>query len=424
MTTSPWADGWPARGLIVTGGCTIAALVLGVTVWGLQAEVADVTTLPGIMATTDPPAGVQHVTGGAVIAVHVTAGTEVAAGDPLLQLDDASLRAEAARLAATLTERRAEAALAAAELHGTDTITLPDAMPVAVAERYLGLFAERRAQAAEVRAQLVAQRDRFTRRQASVAAQTTAITRQRAILATELAAQSRLRDRGLIQTSRVTVLAAEVARLDAQLAALAGEAAAARDSAAETDITLAAQSATRREEAAGRLQTLAAEIGDLALRQDEVARLIAGQLLRAPVTGRVHATRLPRAGEVLRPAEVAMTILPDTADPILRFRIPPDHLHKVTTGQILRLRLPAQTRNGRTPPDIAITSIAVAPQEDSTTGAVFYLAEAALRPAATPAATLQTGQQVEVLLPAPPLRPLARLLAPLTVNFPPGADSG
>jgi HlyD family type I secretion membrane fusion protein len=424
MTASPVIESWPARRLIVAGGGTIAALCLGITLWGLLAEVADVTALPGIVASTDPPVGVQHLTGGAIVAVHVTAGTKVAAGDPLVQLDDASLRVEAARLAATLTERRGEAALAEAELHGTNIITLPNTMPVAVAERYLGLFAERRARAAETRAQLAAQRDRFMRRQASVAAQTTAITRQRSILATELSAQTLLRDRGLIQTSRVTGLEAEVARLDAQLAALAGEAEAARDSAAETEIALAAEAATRREEAARRLQTLAAEIGDLTLRENEVARLIADRLLRAPVAGRMHATRIPRAGEVLRPAEVAMTILPEATAPVVRFRIPPDHLEKVTTGQILRLRLPTETRNGRVTPDISVTSIAVAPQEDSTTGAVFYLAEAALITPAGQAKALQTGQQVEVLLPAPPLRPLARLFAPLTVNFPPSADSG
>ncbi len=424
MTTPPVTAGWPARGLIIAGGSTIAALALGITLWGFQAEVADVTALPGIVATTDPPVGVQHLTGGAVVTVHVTAGSRVAAGDPLLQLDDGSLQAEAARLAAALTEHRAEAALAEADLIGAESITLPDAMPAAVAARYLGLFAERRALAAEARAQLLAQRDRFTRRQASVAAQSAAITRQRASVATELAAQSQLRDRGLIQTSRVTVLEAEVARLDAQLAALAGEGAAARDSAAEAEIALAAQAASRREGAAGRLQTLAAEISDLVLRQDEVARLIAGRLLRAPVAGQVHAARIPTTGEVLRPAEVAMTILLDASTPIVRFRIPPDHLDKVTTGQTLRLRLPTETRSGHAAPDILVTSIAVAPHEDSTTGTVFYHAEAALTSTTGQARPLQTGQQVVVLLPAPPLRPLARLFAPLTVNFPQSADSG
>ncbi|NJM82904.1 MAG: biotin/lipoyl-binding protein [Tabrizicola sp.] len=122
---------WSIRGSAILGLLTVVILTLGVGVWGAWASLAGAVIAQGQVQIEARAQIVQHRDGGVVKAILVRDGDRVAAGDPLLVLDEAELATQAKILTDQLVELRARAARLAAEREGAATLTLPDELQAA-----------------------------------------------------------------------------------------------------------------------------------------------------------------------------------------------------------------------------------------------------------------------------------------------------
>ena len=379
----------PARVLVaaaagVLGFLTLAVLACGLLGWGAFTTIAGAVIATGRVDVEKRDQVVEHIGGGTVEGIQVRDGDRVAAGDELIRFDDAALRSEEAllrdeRVALTARRNRLEA-----EFLGADAIewdagleALAQSAPVARAalDGERRLFAARHSSWAGQVAQL---RERIgqTRKQiAGLEAQAEAVRRQRAFIGRELDAQRSLFEKGLTQLHRLLELEREAARLDGQAGDIAARIAGARGCIAEIEIAVLQIGAGRVEEAEGQAREVQAKENQVRERLAEVRRLLAGMTVRAPVSGEVHGMRVFAPGEVVRPGEPILHIVPEGAGLVVLAQLDPIHVDQVRAGQEAVLRFSAFPARNTPEFEGRIRRVSADTVQDERTGLSWYEVE-------------------------------------------------
>lgn len=117
-----------ARGALLLGWLTLAALLGGFGSWSVLTTIAGAIVAPGWIEVEQNRQIVQHPDGGVVAEIRVSEGATVLAGDILLRLDGTLLGSELVSARSQLTEARARRARLEAERDGLATMTLPPAL--------------------------------------------------------------------------------------------------------------------------------------------------------------------------------------------------------------------------------------------------------------------------------------------------------
>ncbi len=341
-TARPAPPAFPSRRPLALGFLTLAVLLCGVLGWGAFASISGAVIAAGRVApeTRDQP--VEHIDGGTVAAILARNGDRVAAGEVLVRLDDSGLRSEAALLeaeAAALAARRnrLEAEFADAPEVAWDGWLAAragrDASVRAILDGERRLFEARRASREGQAAQL---RERIgqTRKQiASIEAQAEAIRRQGGFIGQELEVKRELFGKGLTELPGLLALEREAAQLDGQAGDMAARIAGARGRIAEIEIQVLQIGAMRIEEAEGRAREVQARENQVRERLVDVRRRLARMEVRAPVAGEVHGMAVNALGEVVRPGEPILKIVPDGAGLVVLAGLEPIHVDQVRAGQ-------------------------------------------------------------------------------------------
>lgn len=420
---------WSARGPLITGFVTIAALFGGLGGWGALASIDSAVVANGQIQVEKNRQVVQHPDGGVVEKIAVAEGQAVQAGDLLLRLDGTEARSELGIVESQLFEMQARRARLEAERDGRDRVTFPDELLAVaqtradVAEQVEG---QRRLFAARLDT-LKSQTDQLAKRQVQISSQLDGIDAQIAALKTqmgltvsELADQQRLLDRGLAQSARVKELERSVAATQGSLGELMAQRAENDGKATETDLQALQLVATRREDASTQLRDIGSQELQLVEKrralQDKVARLD----IVAPVSGVVFGLAVTTPRAVIRPADPVMYIIPQDRPLVIAAQIPPIHIDEVHVGQEVRLVFPAFS--GRTLPTFFgnISLLSADALSDQKTGASFYRAEITFAPEDTAlldGRTLMPGMPVEAFIETGSRTPLGYLLKPFTDYF-------
>ena len=311
-------------------------------------------------------------------------GDRVESGQVLVRLNGEKLRSEAALLEAELAElvarrNRLEAEFGDAQAIAWDTALLAragaDPAVAAVLEGQRRLFRARRDSRAGQVAQL---RERIgqTRKQvAGLQSQGDAVARQSGFLARELAAQRSLFDKGLSELHGLLALEREAAALDGEAGDIAARVAGARGRIAEIELQILQIGAQRIQEAEGQAREAQARENQGAERLSEVRRRLGSMDVTAPVAGEVVGMRVSTVGEVVRPGEPILEIVPEGAALVVRAQVEPIHVDQVHPGQEAVLRFSAFS--ARTTPEFAgrVIRISADAQYDERTGLSWYEVE-------------------------------------------------
>lgn len=370
------------RVFVALGLAGVATLVIGLFGWSVLASVSSAVIAPGRTTGEAQHQPVSHLDGGVVETVLVRNGNEVTEGDVLVTFSVGALQTELARLEAQLASHQARRERLEAELGGASRVLWSESLQLA-AERHPGVDAVLQNEALIFADRLVLHRE-----------------------------QSSLLDDRIAHARSIYELEARTAGSDATSAAVA----AARSRLDELLAEALVQDAERLDTAAALITAELVEEQSLTSRIRQLSQRIARRSLRAPISGTVFAMSVAGRGELVRPAEPLLSIVPADSELIVLARVATNHIDQIYVGQESLVRFPAfpygsaPERSGR------VLSVSADALRDERTGASWFDVELAID-ADDSSLPLVPGMPAEVIINTGERSILSYLAKPVTDFF-------
>ena len=300
---------------------------------------------------------IAHPVGGTVAAVAVQNGSHVRAGQPLIRFDDKVSGADADLSALSVNQLLAQKARLEAEQLNAGTVAFPaelvrrsDPGAQAAIANERKMFAIGRAEQSGVRAQLVARVTQYRQQIAGFQTQIDANRHQIDLIKAERQGLSTLYDKGLVTLNRKNEVERQAIDYDGNIAALSTQIAQAQARISETREQLIQLDQTRRSDAGKQLAAVDATLNQQRARSVSTGDIQERTILRAPYAGVVDKLAFTTVGDVIRPAETIMEIVPDADRKVVEVTINPPDIDQVAVGQKARVRFTAF--NGPTTPEV------------------------------------------------------------------------
>jgi len=345
-------------GLVPIGGAVIAAGQLGV-----ESRIKRIA----------------HPTGGIVARILVANGDHVAEGQPLVRLDNNVSGAERTLTSLTVKQMLAQRARLDAERLGLAELRFPqeltnsgNALAKTVMHDEARLFSTRQRELAEQQGQLNARIAQSQKQIIGMHAQISALRKQQELIAPERDGVKKLWDKGLVTINRFNQLERTSAEMEGSIASLEAQIAQAEARIIEIRQQMLSISETRRAEAGTQFAQISNSINDQQMRHVSANDADERSLIRAPYSGVVDKLMLTSVGDIVRPAETIMEIVPDRDRLIVEVAVSPNDIDQVRQGQEARIRFSAF--NSRVTPEITGHIEFVAPErtENPDTRQSFY----------------------------------------------------
>ena len=295
---------------------------------------------------------IAHPTGGVIARIFVINGEHVEAGQLLMRLDDRVTGADARYSALTVEQLLAQRGRLEAERIGSASIQFPaeltrsgNATAVQAMADERRLFALRTTEIAQVQAQLKSRVRQYGDQIRGYQAQISSLRQQRELIEPERKSVQELWDKQLVTISRLNELERTAVELDGHIASLQSQIAAAQAQISETQEQAIQVVQSRRAEAG---QSLAET--NTALNQQQLRSVAADDQqdrseIRAPYSGTVEKIAFAAIGDVVRPAEPIMEIVPDADQLVIEVKVSPDDVDQVQVGQDATIRFPSFNRS-------------------------------------------------------------------------------
>lgn len=420
---------WSALMPLSVGFVALVLLVGVIGVWSVNARIAGAVIASGTIQVQNDRQVVQHPDGGVVGEIISKDGDTVAAGEVLLRLDDALLQSELSIIDGEIAEIRARKARLEAERDGLDAVILPDELSV-LAHTTPEVY-----NMVDVQVRLFEARNESLRRQADqiseqiaqaynqidgTNAQLLALQSQKSIVSQELIGALSLLEKGLAQTSRVSLLQREEARLSGEIGNLTATIAQIRGQIAAFDIQRLQLDVVRREEANTILSDLQYREIELVKRRLSAVETLSRLEIRSPVSGVVHGSQFFAVQAVIAPGASIMYIVPQDQPFVVSARIESNNIDQVHIGQEVTLRFVAFDQ--QTTPELfgQVSQISADVFTDEATGQFYYEAELLLREdelLKLGGQKILPGMPVEAFIRTSERSPLSYLVKPLSDYF-------
>lgn len=322
---------------------------------------------------------IAHPTGGVIAEILVSDGDEVAEGDLLLRLDSGVTEVNAEFSELSLAQLLARRAGLIAEIEDRSAITFPqellgdesgEARAVIASEQRR--FRISRSERSSLRAQLDERVNQLNRQIDGYEAQISAFRQQQELIEPELTMLRDMFDEGYVTIRRLNEMERQAIELEGSIGAL-------RASIAQSNAAIA-QAQEQRIQVGQTARTQAgAELAQIesAINQQRVASASADDTfdrstIRAPYAGTVDKLAFGAIGEVIRPAETILEIVPRTDRLVFNGLVLPSDIDRVEVGQPARIRLSAF--NQATTPELTgeVTFVSADPVTNETTGVSLY----------------------------------------------------
>jgi HlyD family type I secretion membrane fusion protein len=404
-----YAWGRQGRRCIGIGIGAIVCAAAALAGWSLLAPLAGAVVANGQVRIDTHRKTVQHRDGGIVREILVREGEQVAAGQPLLSLDDARIDAAFELARGQLDASRLRQARLLAETTGAKQWSPPPEVAPRMHELRVAEAAAREGGLFIARHSSLDAQERLLRQQiAAITVEVAAREREFDSLRTatssmqeELRLNEALLQQKYVNRTRVMQLDRNVAEYRSRIDANRAELAQARQRRADLELRLASLRETFMQEAAAELRDATAHI----VEQEEQLRsaddAAQRKLVRAPLAGRVLDLKVTTLGGAIGPREPILDIVPDDAPLLVEARVGVDAIAELHTGAQAEVRLTAYRQ--RTTPLIEGKVVNVSPDalSDRTTGATYYLMQVALDRASLERAgpvAVQPGMGAEVFV--------------------------
>ena len=329
-------------------GGTVVSVALGAFIlWGSLAPLAQGVVAMGLVEVDGENKTVQHLEGGIVKVLHVREGDNVAAGDPLLELDDTKPRAEQELLEARYYSALARIDRLNAELYGREEVAFStefenlrgDARIEEIIQAQNDLFKERRGQHAGEIEILKGRVEQLGEQVNGLTARRDAARQEQELLEKDVAALASLAERQLVSEDQLTQRRLNLAQTRGQVGQISAEIAEARLAIGETRQRIIQLQNDYRTDLSADLteaQDLYFETGDrLFAVRDQVGRT----RIVAPLGGKVINMQVHTVGGVVPSGQPIMNIVPEDDKLIVEAKVMPTDVDNVNVGQEARLRI-------------------------------------------------------------------------------------
>lgn len=291
---------------------------------------------------------IAHPTGGIVAELLVKNGDHVREGQVLVRLDNAVSGMTNTLSGLTVVQMQAQRARLDAERMGFAAIRFPadllKSTDPAARQAMLDetrLFVTRNAQSGQMIAQLRARVAQYQKQIVGYQAQIDALRKQQELIAPEREGVRELWDKGLVTINRMNQLERTSADMDGSIANLQAQIATVQARIAETQEQIISQGATRKADAGSQFATVSNTINDQQMKSVSAAETEKRSVIRAPYSGVVDKLQLTTAGDVVKPTDTIMEIVPDKDKLIVEAIVQPNDIDQLRVGQAARIRFTA-----------------------------------------------------------------------------------
>jgi len=394
-------------GAVIFGLATVAAAFGGFGTWAALAPLDAASVAHGEVEVEGYHKTVQHRDGGIVKAILVREGDHVAAGQPLLLIDDTSVRARWQQLQSQYWDDLATKARLLAERDGAGRVDFAQVMPssnyprLAEVERaQVNLFNARRqllaGQVAVLRKRIL----QFDREGEALAVEQHSKERQLALIQNQVGTVEDLLKKGLALKPRLQGLQADSARLQGERDDFGARIAQVQQGVASTELEIANVSYRHLDEVATNLREVEGDIRKVEQEMTAVGDALARMVVRAPQDGVVVGLRVHTVGAVVGSGDDILDVVPQGESLVVEARVPPGDIDRVVVGRQAQVRF-LTFLPGLTPPASGkVIRISADLYHDDRTGQPYYLARVGLDPdsLAKLPGPLTPGMQADVLI--------------------------
>jgi|AGTN01.1.fsa_nt_gi type I secretion membrane fusion protein, HlyD family len=404
------------------GLATIAVAFGGFGLWAALAPLDSAAVAGGEVKVENYRKTIQHMEGGIIRSILARDGDNVAAGEPVMLLDDTAIRARWTQLTFQHWDALATRARLLAERVGAkevDFSSVPEQDHPRVREVIHAqeqLFKARRAmldgQVAVLRKRMVL----YDREAEALEAEQTSATRQLALIQQEIQSTRYLVDRGLGRRPQLLALQREGERLTGQRDDYTARVARLRQAQASTELEIANITYKQMDQVATDLRQVEAQARDVEQQLAAVGDSLKRTVVRSPQDGVVVGLKFHTLGAVVQPGEALMDVVPRDEILIVEARLLPEDIDRVHAGLEAQVRFRTFLR-GLTPPAWGtVTQVSADLFHDERTGQPYYQARVTLDPASLDKlpGRLVPGMQTDVLITTGKRTALEYLVAPLS----------
>lgn len=341
-----------ARRLVIWSLALLVALFGGVGLWSVLAQLHGAVVAPGVMKVEANVKLAQHAEGGIVRRIFVKEGATVAAGDPIVELEDVDADASMSALRDQLDAELAKQARLAAEMRGAGGIDFPQELLARSSERsvavllrsekelfraHTGMLAS---QAARMREQKQAIQNQIASltRQIAAADKSLEYLQQQESMAATLKAQNYVSNARLLDAKRST---AEKEEKKFEFESLR---AAAEQRLADVEMRLENIRAAQLADNTRDLVESQGRILGLRERMKPARDALERRIVRAPASGRVNVLYAHTVGGVVAPREKIAEIVPEQSQIVAEMRLNPADIEEIHVGQDVEVELSGLNR--------------------------------------------------------------------------------
>lgn len=328
---------------------------------------------------------IAHPFGGVIAEIFVGNGEHVDKGQVLLRLDDKVSGADASFSSLTVEQLLAQRARLEVERLGTGGIRFPaqlTAMNTDTARKAMAdeqrLFEMRRVEEGQMRAQLASRIVQLNQQIVSLNAQISSLNRQQALIEPERKGVKELWDKDLVTINRLNQMERTAAEMDGRVASLNAEIAQTRSQITETQERMVQLSQTRRVEAGNELARVMAILNEQQARSVTAGDQQFRSEIRAPYSGTVEKIAFAAIGDVVRPAEPIMEIVPDSDEMVIEVSVSPADIDQVRKGQTARVRFTSFNRADTPEIDGTVTYVATDRSDNAESKQSFFMVRIAV----------------------------------------------
>ncbi len=410
------------------GLMALIVIIGGSAAWAAYAQIAGAVIATGTIIVRGKPKSVQHLDGGIVKQLHVSAGDRVKKNQPLVLLDDTSIAANLA-----IYERRLRDAIVlkerlVAELNNKQTFEPPSKLAKllklgdlkeTVAQQMALLDARRLTRESQLE-QFDKKISQFKNQIEGVKGLELEKAKQVDAYADEISGVAELVGSGHASKSQLLALRRAQAELRGQVSEQKAEAARLANAITETEIAKLQVNREFREQVILEMEKTDAKIDELTQQMDATRKQMGRVVIRAPVSGVVHELSLFTIGGVVQAGQTVMQIIQQHGEHEIELNVNAQSIDQIYVGQKAVVRFPAFHQRVTPELDGRILSISPSSVVDEKTGFTFYRVAVEITDNELKRLSgkkLVPGMPVEALFPTTDRTVLSYLTKPLTDHF-------
>ncbi|MEM8724080.1 MAG: HlyD family type I secretion periplasmic adaptor subunit [Pseudomonadota bacterium] len=423
------AESYDVRARKRTRTAMIAAGVLAllVIVGGALVPIGGAVIATAEVAPETRVKRIAHPTGGVISEILVRDGDQVEQGDLLLRLDTEVTAVSAEFSERSLAQLLAQRARLSAEIEERGSIRFPaellrddsdEARAAMAAEQRR--FALNRSEQSSLRAQLSERVNQLGRQIDGYNAQIASLEQQQALIKPELEMLRDMHTKGYVTIRRLNEMERTAIDLDGNIGALQANIAQSNAGIAQANEQRIQIGQTARAEAGAELAQVEAAINEQRVASASAGDQFDRSEIRASYAGTVDKLAYSAVGEVVRPAETIVEIVPQDDALVFNGLVLPSDIDRVAVGQSARIRLSAF--NQATTPELEgeVIFVSADPVTDEAAGARLFRVRVVLREEAKAVAggiELVSGMPAELFIETGSRSMLSFVTKPLVDQF-------